>query len=460
MFSHPAQRSSSALPGQSSLRPPRNAPTTRRLVATSAALVTLAVLGACADAPTDGSAVDRPTPQGPVLAGAYRLTISGVGTDAQVTTIEADEHASSASAGLRASRSATGAFLAPDDRGLTARPSATFPLQMQRFITGSYTYGTRGQPDAYRYVYAAFRVRNGSGVALTNLSLLGIGTPTSLGGSAISNLALADGTPPAGATAIAQAMAPAGASIPGRTGNPTGLRTDVLQIFSEADVAASGIGSPFTPLPYAFTVLDTLTDGRTIAANASGVFPNVVVFAFRVPLQATAAQDVFTFTFNFFAVTDAETRVTESPEERDATSSAAVAARATAISAVALHAFRGTPQTGNALARLYCAVRSAGTFAAPTAYLGTSCSNEVAGFLVTETSVNLTSGASQQLHTTLAPAGGFSPPTGIAFASANPAVAAVSATGLVTGRAAGTTTIYVGPLAKGETLYAIPVTVQ
>jgi hypothetical protein len=408
--------------------------------AASVGLISI-LLGGCNDAPTSASpgTTASPTaglPEPPDRPGrgrgAYRLTVTAVGSAVQSAAIAADGGAAAAAA--------------PGDRGLTARPSA---LQFQFVATGSYTYGSRGGAGAYRYVYTVYRVRNVTGAALTNLSLLAAATSASLGGTAMSGVALAGGAAPDAATGatLARSMLPAGASALTRNGQPTASRPDVLQVIPEADVAALALPSGYSPLPYAFNVLDTATSGRVVGASAAGSYPGLILFAFRLPLQATASQDVFTFTYNFFAVTDAETRVTQSLEETDPASAAAVAARASSIGATAIHVPRGSSIAGLSGARVFCGVRTAGAQSSPAAFLGAVCANEIAGLAGVPASLSLSPGATRQISAAVAPSPGSAPPTGVAYASANPGVATVSATGLVIAVSPGTTTIAVGPYA-------------
>jgi hypothetical protein len=436
-----------------------------RAVATAAAVVAAGALAACADAPTlepNGTPAGQP-PADAALGGGYRLTISDIGTDRQASRIVADGPAPAAGAAApRASRVGGGTGLvaqAPTTCGLTPRPSA---LEFQFVATGSYTYGTRGDAGAYRYVYTVYRVRNATGAPLSNLSLLATATSATVGQTAIASVRLAGNVDPGANTAavLALGMAPAGASHPGPTGVPIGLRTDVLQIFSEADIAGAGLPAGFTPLPYAFSVIDTLSDGRTIPATASGTYPGIILFAFHLPLQATASQDVFTFDYRFFAVTDAETRVTESIQERDATSSSAVLARANTLGAAGINLFRGSLLGANGLARTVCTIRTAGTQASPTQLLGGACSIEYLSPAITlPANVTVAAGATQQITSTVNVRPGFNPPTLVTYASANRNVARVSRTGVVSGVAPGTTTIYASLLSTGAYLYTVPVTV-
>ena len=445
---------------------PLTGPSRRRLLAAATNALVVAALAACADAPTGAPRGHLDPAAAP--AGVVRLTIAGIGTEEQTSTIAIGSvpAVGASSIGPRASRAAAGAAGAAQmtpSRGLTVHPDNA--VQYQLVSTGSYTFGARNSAGAFRYVYATFRVRNNTSASMSNVALLAVSSPTwsDLGGSAINTIRLAGNVDPgvSTATTLARGMMPAGSYHPGRTGLPVALRTDVLQIYSEAEVAAAAISAPATALPYGFSVIDTLSDGRTLGTPPAGSSPAAVTFAYVVPLQPTAAQDIYAFSVDFVPVTDGEARVTESLEERTTTAGAAVLARATAVGAVAIHTFRGTtlPST-NKQRRVFCSVRTAGTRSAPTAVLGSSCASEIDTFTATPTQITLAPGATQQILANVVSAPGCCTWAGVAYASANNAVATVSATGLVTAGVAGTTTIYVGPHGIGERLLAIPVTVQ
>lgn len=80
----------------------------------------------------------------------------------------------------------------------------------------------------------------------------------------------------------------------------------------------------------------------------------------------------------------------------------------------------------------------------------------VQGITVSPTSVSVAEAATQQLTAAVSPSGAAS---GLVYASANPSVATVSSTGLVTGVDAGTTTVTITSAARPSVKVTVPVTV-
>ena len=93
----------------------------------------------------------------------------------------------------------------------------------------------------------------------------------------------------------------------------------------------------------------------------------MVTFAFRVPLQALAANDAYSISAKFLAVDDDQVGVTQSPQEVDAPSVSAIGTRVTALGA-ALRSLVGT-SVGARTAEQVC-VRTAGPAGAPTHVAG------------------------------------------------------------------------------------------
>jgi hypothetical protein len=94
----------------------------------------------------------------------------------------------------------------------------------------------------------------------------------------------------------------------------------------------------------------------------------VVTFAFKIPLQATAAADPFTVTVMVLAMEDEDTRVTQSIEEQGV-GQAAFQQRAAELGATAVTLLAGGRYNGALPARTLCSVRTAGPMGAPTATL-------------------------------------------------------------------------------------------
>jgi trimeric autotransporter adhesin len=83
---------------------------------------------------------------------------------------------------------------------------------------------------------------------------------------------------------------------------------------------------------------------RTLPANPGpNQWDGLLTLAFRVPLQATSAQDVYSVTFALLAVDDTETRITESFEEQDTASIRRARARAVALGATTSTVLNGSP---------------------------------------------------------------------------------------------------------------------
>jgi hypothetical protein len=204
----------------------------------------------------------------------------------------------------------------------TIRPQAltgatASSLELQRISTSSFTTGSRSS-GGQRWVSATYNVRNFGSSSLNNLSFLAVSTPTGLGQSAVAEMRDFGGGIIAD-PALAQAFKPTHAMYY----DPLENRAVVVaggedfQAFSEAEVssfAASGV----VPLNYGFVVRNPSTPAsRVLPANAVvGQFDGRVTFAMRLPLQASAAQDPFTFSMDFLVVTDDTTRVTQSLEQQ------------------------------------------------------------------------------------------------------------------------------------------------
>ena len=328
------------------------------------ALVPL-LLSACGREPTSSVSPPRVATR---PAGLVEVTITGIGTPQQ----RASARALAAEPGAET--------LAPAETGAgSGRPAATAApgrltllpvdgthdgtIQLVGVSTASFTYGSRGA-GGYRYVSASFQVRNATaaGVAYatarTNLTLLGVNATGSLSGTAIKTLNKFDGTPIA--AALATQIQPTGwAQLSGRQ-TVSAAAPDILQAYSEAEVAAVPPLAGVTSVQaYGFVVRNAnISISRTLAANpTASQFDGQLALAFKVPLQATPGDDPFTITGVFLAVDDQELWVTQSVEDSDGTSVSAAAARATAL---------GASQRG------VCTVRTSGTAAAPTGFIGES----------------------------------------------------------------------------------------
>ena len=284
--------------------------------------VMIAVI-ACFDKNLTGPS-DPDDPGGPSLRplGVVEVQISGVGTP--------EMSASAATPALHLPKGVRPA-LAPIPGG--------GGIQLEPVSTGSFTEGRRGV-DGVRYMYATFRVRNAGqdgtpyATARTNLTFIAVKTAGTINETAVARLSRFDGTP--ADTSIARFVIPTGAVVLNDSTKMESVYPDVMQVYSEATVAAmtppSGVTNVF---PYGFVVRNPSTaNSRTLPASpAEDQFDGMVTFAFRVPLQSSSTADPFSVSVMFLAVDDDDTRVTESMEEVDAGAGLAARTRAIALSA-------------------------------------------------------------------------------------------------------------------------------
>jgi hypothetical protein len=371
-----------------------------------ARLLPVAVLAAaCADEPTRPAARDgddgRPAPR---TLGLVEVTISGLGTG-QVTssaisarTVEELERlralrdagvagsaanlAGSANAGA-SSASAVGAAggsipaASHDARFAFTRPanaddSGDGTIQLELAATGSFTDGARGN-GGYRYLYAIYRVRNARkdktpyDTPRRNLTFYAVDTNKTIGTTPISALRLFDGD--AADTALAAQLTPTGAVHRDHAAHGIVSTTpDVLQAVTEDEadairaLAGEGVDDVF---PYGFVVrrVDDPTTRELPANPADDQFDGIVTFAYKVPLQATPADDPFTVSVVFLAVDDDEVKVTQSIEEQTLAAAAAFEARAAALGADVLTILGPDGLIGGvdpSSLRILCDVRVAG----------------------------------------------------------------------------------------------------
>ena len=338
------------------------------------------LLISCREGPVaPGQQQTTPSVAGP--AGLMEITITGIGTPQQKASVRS---MSSARLAVPASRSAldlpgraariieSGRLSTLPDTASTAHDGT---VEISPVSTASFTWGTR-TGGGYRYVSATYQVRNAAsdsaayGDARTNLTFVAVNTPSTLSGTAISKLKKFDGTD--AASGLETSVLPTGWADLSATATLTTRAPDVLQVYTEAEVAPppSGVTSV---LPYGFVVNNpSSTNSRSLPANPGvSEFDGLVTFAFKVPLQAIAADDPFTISGQFLAMDDNQLVVTQSFEEADATSVSNAAARASTLTGATIRSLLGTSIGLNA-ATFVCTVRTAGTAGSPTAFLGTS----------------------------------------------------------------------------------------
>ncbi len=318
-----------------------------------------------------------------VPAGLMEITITGIGTPQQKASVR-----SVGSAALGAGAGAGQATTGGPSRGariilggrLSTLPDSSSTVdgtvQIVPVSTASFTWGTRAG-GGYRYVSATYQVRNATqaGVAYadarTNLTFVAVSTDSTLSGTAIATLKRFDGT--SATPGLETSVLPTGWADLSSTATLTARAPDVLQAYTEGEIAVTTTPASVTSIePYGFVVGNPgSTSSRTLAGSPGpSQFDGLVTFAFKVPLQASATADPFTISAMFLPVDDAQIVVTQSFEEADSTSTAAVAARANALGAQ-LRSFLGTAVSGDS-ATFVCTVRTAGTVSSPTAFLGDS----------------------------------------------------------------------------------------
>ncbi|WP_407539208.1 hypothetical protein Q0M94_13670 [Deinococcus radiomollis] len=218
--------------------------------------------------------------------------------------------------------------LSPSGISAQALSDAANGIQFQPVSSGSFVLGTRGA-GGVRYLYATFKVRNATAAgaayatARNNLTLVAVGTPTTVNSTALSSMMKFDGTP--ASPAVAPMILPTHGMTFNRSTDSASVLSGAedLQVYPEAEAAALGLPSGVTRVfPYGFVVRNpTKPASRTLSANpAANQFDGEVTIAMKLPLQASATDDPFTFSLNVEAVDDSVTRVTESTEEQGAAS--------------------------------------------------------------------------------------------------------------------------------------------
>ena len=317
-------------------------------------------LSACTDLPTE--TMGEPDPGKRVL-GLMEIALTGIGT-----------------ADMRASASLPEPAAGGARKSLTpVAESGRSGIQLRALSSGTFTFGPRGVPGSFRYVFVTFQVRNASsgGVAYTtprqNLTFIAVSTSATINGTAVKEILKFDGSP--ASTSEAENWVPTGAPFLTIFQTISALSADVLQVFTEAEAASFGLPAGVSAFPYGFMARHaTATDTRTLPANpAVDVYDGYVTFAFKVPLSNSQADDPYSVKLMVVAVDDSETRVTQSMEERDAASQAAFEAKVAALSATGVTLLTGGSYSGSVTARTLCGVRASGTVATPIAYVNGPC---------------------------------------------------------------------------------------
>jgi len=292
------------------------------------------------------------------VLGAYELVLSGIGTDNMTSTLHE-------------------ARFAPGNASLTA--SASSGLVFEQVSASSFVEGVRGQ-GGERYVSFTFRVRNGTGGVLNNVVMVLGSTASTIGGTntPLTSLKKFDGT--AADPAIAPQVIPTGAVALGSDlVTMQALYPDVLQVFTEAETAAiTGVPVNITNVfPYGYVVRSANSNAnRTLPVPAdANDFGGLMTVSFRLPLQPSGNNDVFGVGFSIIAVSDTETKLTESIEEsQDTAAVRRLRDRATLLGATTVTVLNGSPAMDPAVPdypgqRQICSPRTAGTSASPTHFI-------------------------------------------------------------------------------------------
>lgn len=313
----------------------------------------LAALAACADQPTEAPLEPEPKPSAPLPLGVFEIQITGANGSG------GDE--------LRASK----AIPVPFGPSLSMS-AVNSGIALEVLSSASFTDGTRGQ-GGQRYISVTYRVRNTTGAPLGNVTFIPSTSASTISGSPFNSLLLFNNT--AASASLATQIVPTGAAFVGEDGRMRTRFPDVLQAFTEAEVAAIPLPAGVTGLfPYGFVASNPKSaSDRTIPnAATANEWGGIVTFAFRYPLQSpSAASDPFFVSFQVLAVQDTETRLTESIEEgQDSTGVRRARERATALGATTVTVLNGSTAMSPDVPdypgqRQLCAVRTAGTAASP-----------------------------------------------------------------------------------------------
>jgi len=325
-----------------------------RLSLLTRSILVLLACAACADDPTQTKPPEEPTEPkpAPIPVGVFEIRIDGIGTDAMTATAKSAPMSDGPSASL------------------TPVPGAG--LALETVSTGSFIEGSR-TAGGQRYLTFTFRVRNGTGAPLTNLTFLAAQRASNIPGTPLSSLRKFDGTN--ADTALGKKVVPTGVVTLGSSlTEMLSPYPDVLQVFTEAEIAAIALpGDVSQVFPYGYVVRNKNSNTtRTLPATADpNQWDGVFTLSFRVPLQATSALDAYQLTFQLLGVQDSETRMTESIEEAQDTGAVRrLRERATALGATTVTVLNGSSIVDAAVPdypgmRQICSPRTAGTAGVP-----------------------------------------------------------------------------------------------
>jgi len=291
-------------------------------------LVALTLAGCTSQTPATQPPTRPPLEQPTKTLGGVVITFSGVSSD----TLKASAQRVS-SAGL-------------SSQFFESAPSIVHtPLSQSSFTAGG-----------FRYLSATFRVTPSS--SLNNLSYVAqVKAGSTLSNTAVLDMKQLDGSAVPNANALALAVKPVQDLRRSSGALLVNQESADMQVWRESEVSAYPVSVGSYLLPYGFVARAENGGGRTL----SSTLPGVVTFAVKLPLQASPKDDPFTFSMYFEAVTDTETRVTQSLEEQDGGVGAASRAAQTGANAV-VNRLPGIRYTQSAPSRTICNVRTAGPF--------------------------------------------------------------------------------------------------
>jgi hypothetical protein len=319
-------------------------------------------LGACggADAPdTSGDSGSAPAPT-PHNLGRIRLNVDGLGTPTPTATAENLDAPAPATAGVPRAHLLGELFCF-----IQIQPT---PVSSSAFNVGS-----------TQYVSFTFLVRNaqgvndyscGTGVAdatNTNVTLLGLVEPSlGIGGTPFISLKEFDGSnAPAG---IATSILPSHGMVFDPLTNSAKIQAgaESLQVFTEAQIAGLHIDPEDEAnsylVPYGFVIRNVdPSKGRTLPSNPpQNQYDGEFTFAVEVPVPASKKTAVYSFQYDLEAVTDTQTRVTESLEEQTPLGDFEANLRAIALGSTDVAVAGGYHVAATNFGDPICKVRSAG----------------------------------------------------------------------------------------------------
>ena len=324
--------------------------------ARTCALLLLAACAACADEKTPTTPpVDPGGPkEAPTPVGVYQFTLTGIGGEGQMSSNV-----------QKVNFTPQGPSTALTVNGGT--------IQFEQVSSSSFTDGARGQ-GGQRYVQFTFRVRNGTGADVSNLTMMLVSRASTIAGTPVSSMKKFDGTN--ADPSIASLVIPTGAVTMGSDLNQMlAPYPDVLQVYTEAEAAGIALPGDVTGIfPTGYVVRSARSNAnRTLPATAdANQYDGVLTLSLRLPLQASSALDVFSITLQVLAVTDTETKLTESIEEgQDSGAVRRLRDRATTLAATTVTVLNGSTVMDAAVPdypgqRQICGVRTAGPSGSPT----------------------------------------------------------------------------------------------